>query len=255
MSARRGAHHRHVAGVIAHAVLLLVGGVVLLIDDDQAEIGIGQEQRRARADHDRDVAGRDRRPGARPQALRELRMPFRRPHAEALGEAVEELRGQRDLRHQDQRLPAAPDGLRHRLEIDLGLAGAGDAVEQRRRIAAVGDGRAQAHPPPRAAPRESRAARKSGSGARATGSGGSTSVSSVPSSTRPSITPAETPASSRDLAFAARQAVGAAAPARGCAPRHALGRRAGEPHADALARGAEMLAHAQRHAQHHAARR
>ena len=35
---------------------------------------------------------------------------------------------------------------------------------------------------------------------------------------------------------------------------HPLRRRAGKPHADALARGAEMLAHAQAHAQHHAAR-
>ena len=35
---------------------------------------------------------------------------------------------------------------------------------------------------------------------------------------------------------------------------HALRRRTGKPHADALAAGAEMLAHAQRHAQHHAAR-
>ena len=59
------AHHRHVAGVIAHAVLLLVGGVVLLIDDDQAEIGVRQEQRRARADRDRRLARRHRRPGAR----------------------------------------------------------------------------------------------------------------------------------------------------------------------------------------------
>ena len=35
------AHHGHVAGVIVHAVFLLVGGIVLLIDDDQAEIGVG----------------------------------------------------------------------------------------------------------------------------------------------------------------------------------------------------------------------
>ena len=106
-TADAGAHHRHVAGVIAHAVLLLVGGVVLFIDDNEAEIGVGQEQRRARADRDRRLARRHRRPGARAQPLRELRMPFRRPHAEALGEAVEHLRGERDLRHQDQRLPAA----------------------------------------------------------------------------------------------------------------------------------------------------
>ena len=59
----------------------------------------------------------------------------------------------------------------------------------------------------------------------------------------------------RDRAFRPRETVGERlehAPARGG---HALRRRTGEPHADALARGAEMLAHAQRHAQHHAARR
>ena len=133
------AHHRHVAGMIVHAVFLLVGRIVLLIDDDQAEIGIGQKQRRARADHDGDLAVGDSPPGARAFARRQLRMPFRRPHAEARGEAVEELRGERDLRHQDQALPAAADRVRHRLEINFGLAGAGDAVEQRHRIAALGD--------------------------------------------------------------------------------------------------------------------
>ena len=106
---------------------------MLFIDDDQPEIGVRQEQRRARADHDLHLVRRHRRPGARALARRQFRMPFRRAHAEARGEAVEELRGERDLRHQDQRLAAAPDGLRHRLEIDLGLARAGDAVEQRRR--------------------------------------------------------------------------------------------------------------------------
>ena len=133
------AHHRHVAGVIAHAVLLLVGRVVLLIDHDQAKVGIGQEQRRARADHHRHFARRDRGPGARALSRRDLGMPFGRTHAEALGEAIEKLRGQRDLRHQDQHLLVAPDRFGHRLEIDLGLARAGDAVDQRHREAALGD--------------------------------------------------------------------------------------------------------------------
>ena len=133
-----GAHHRHVAGMIMRAVLLLVGLVVLFIDHDEPEIGVGQKQRRARADHDRRLAGRDRRPIARARARRQFRMPFHRPHAEAPREAVEKLAGQRDLRHQDQRLPAAADGLGDRLEIDLGLARAGDAVEQRDMEAAVG---------------------------------------------------------------------------------------------------------------------
>ena len=133
------AHHRHVAGVIAHAVLLLVGGVVLLIDDDQPEIGVGQKQRRARADDDGYLPFSDSAPGARAPARRELRMPFRRARAEARGEAVEKLRGERDFRHEDQALPAAADRVGHRLEINFGLARAGDAVEQRDRIAALGE--------------------------------------------------------------------------------------------------------------------
>ena len=64
-------------------------------------------------------------------------MPFQRPHAEALREAIEKLSGQRDLRHQDQRLLAAADDLGDRLEIDFGLARAGDAVEQRDVKAAI----------------------------------------------------------------------------------------------------------------------
>ena len=138
-------HHRHVAGVIADAVLLLVGGIVLLIDDDQPEVGVRQKQSRTRPDHHRHIARRDRRPGARALARRELRMPFRRPHAEPLGKAIEELRGQRDLRHQDQHLFFAPDRFGHRLEIDLGLARAGHAVDQRHRESALHHGRTQAH--------------------------------------------------------------------------------------------------------------
>ena len=131
------AHHRHVAGVIVHAVFLLVGGVMLFIDHDQTEIGVRQEQRRARADDDGDFALGDGFPGARAPARREFGMPLGRTRAETRGKAVEELRGERDLRHQDQALPAGADGVGHRLEINFGLARAGDAVEQRHRVAAV----------------------------------------------------------------------------------------------------------------------
>ena len=136
------AHHRHVAGVVMRAVILLVGLVVLFIDDDQAQIRIGQKQRRARADHDRRFAGRDRGPIALPRARRQFGMPFQRTHAETLGKTIEELSGQRDLRHQDQRLLAAPDDFRNRLEIDFGLARTGDAVEQRDMERAIGGERA-----------------------------------------------------------------------------------------------------------------
>ncbi len=134
------AHHRQVAGVVAHAVFLLVDGVVLLIDDDQAEIRIGQEQRRARADDHRGGAVRHRRPGTRPPPRRHRRMPFRRTHAEARRETVEERHGQCDFGQQDQGLAPAPDGGGDRFEIHVGLAGAGHPVDQRDRIAASVDG-------------------------------------------------------------------------------------------------------------------
>ena len=136
------AHHRHVAGVVMRAFVLLVGLVVLLIDDDQPEIGVRQKQRRARPHHHRRFTRRYRGPVALPGARGQFGMPFQRPHAETPREAVEELAGQRDLRHQDQRLLAAADRFGDRLEIDFGLARAGDAVEQRDMKAAIGRQRA-----------------------------------------------------------------------------------------------------------------
>ena len=81
---------------------------------------------------------------------RQARVPLGRPRAEARGEAVEELRGQRDLRQEHERLPPLPQGLRDRLEIDFGLARAGHAFEQRRRESARGDARRR--DPPAARP-------------------------------------------------------------------------------------------------------
>ena len=126
------AHHRHVARVVDDAVLLLVGALVLFVDDDQAEIGEGQEQSRARADDDARFAARHGAPQPLALAGRDRRVPLGRPRAEAGGETVEELRRQRDLRQQHQRLPPGAQGRGDRLEIDFGLARAGDAFEQDR---------------------------------------------------------------------------------------------------------------------------
>ena len=189
------AHHRHVAGVIMRAVILLVGLVVLFIDDDQAQIGIGQKQRRARADHDRRLAGCDRGPIALPRARRQFRMPFQRTHAETLGEAIEELSGQRDLRHQDQRLLSAPDDFRNRLEIDFRLARTGDAVEQRDMEAAIGGERAHGVHCRALLAAKTPAGRIADRAPAAPAAAASPRSASVPSSTRPSITPALTPAS------------------------------------------------------------
>ncbi len=59
-------------------------------------------------------------------------MPGYRFAAEAGGEAGEKRFGQRDLGQQDKHLLALPNCLGNRLEIDFGLARAGDAVEQDR---------------------------------------------------------------------------------------------------------------------------
>ncbi len=247
------AHHRHVAGVITHAVLLLVGRIVLLIDHDQAEIGVRQKQSRARADNDADFTIGDGAPGARPLARRQFGMPRGGPRTETGREAVEKLRGKRNLRHQDQALPAAADGVRHRLEIDLGLAGAGDAIEQRDRIAALGDDGLQ----------------RRGGGVLVGGEVCHNEIGIRRLRHRlgrqhydlqrafvdePVDHAGADAGLARGLRLAAHHAVGEQrqhAPACAGQP---FRRRAGQPHADALAFGAQMLAHAQAHAQHHAAR-
>ncbi len=126
-----GAHHSHVARLVVHAVFLLEAAVVLFVDDDETEFVVGQEQRRAGADHDAGFARRRGAPG--PRALRrgERGMPLDRHAAEACREAVHELAGERDLRQHDERLTALLQRACHRLEVDCGLAGAGDAIEQR----------------------------------------------------------------------------------------------------------------------------
>ena len=133
------AHDRHVARVIDDALLLLVGALVLLIDDDEAEVGERQKERRARADNHGRLAACRRRPDAFALTLGQARMPFGRPCPEARGEAVEKLRGQRDLRQEHKRLALLSQGFRDRLEIDFGLARSRHALEQSGRERALGD--------------------------------------------------------------------------------------------------------------------
>ena len=112
---------------------------MLLIDDDEAEVGERQKERRARADDDGRLAARDRRPDAFALALGQAGMPFGGSCAEARREAIEKLRGQRDLRQEHERLALLPQRFGDRLEINLGLARSGHALEQGRRERAVGD--------------------------------------------------------------------------------------------------------------------
>ena len=76
-------------------------------------------------------ANMQRPPGAAALGRAQVRMPGDRRAAEARLETLEEWLGERDLREQDERLAVLAQRLGDRLEIDLGLARSGDAVEQR----------------------------------------------------------------------------------------------------------------------------
>ena len=133
----RGALGRDRARVVARVGLLLVGRVVLLVDADQAEVRHRREDRGARADDDRRLAGDDPLPLVAALRLGQAGVEHRDPVAEARLEAPERLRRQRDLRDEhDRALPALERG-RAGLEIDLRLAAAGRAGEQEVRAVAV----------------------------------------------------------------------------------------------------------------------
>ena len=124
-----GALDGHVARRVAQAVLLLEGCVVLFVDDHHAQVGERREHRRARADQDAMDAARALQPDVEPLRVRE-RGVQRGGGPEALPKARRGLRRQGDFRHQHQRLFAALQDFGDDAQIDLGLAAAGDAVEQ-----------------------------------------------------------------------------------------------------------------------------
>ena len=128
------AQDREIARRVAKAALLLLErGVVFLVDDHDAEIRDRREHRRARAEHDARLARQALAPGRQPLGVGQRGVQQRQRHGEALAEARHQLRRETDLRHQHQRALSAPQRVLDRVQIDLGLAAAGDAVEQERR--------------------------------------------------------------------------------------------------------------------------
>ncbi len=235
------------------AVALLVGLVVLFIDDDQAKIRIGQEQRRARAHHHRRLARRYRGPIALPRARRQLGMPFQRAHAKTLREAVEKLSGQRDLRHQDQRLFAAADDFGDRLEIDFGFAGARDAVEQGYMERTIGRERAHGINGRTLLRRKLRLLKgRIGRGRRQRRRHRLYRQRALVDE---AVDHARADAGlSCRFGLAVQQTVRQHVDQPPARRRQASWRLADQPHAEAHPLGPEIIAHPQRHAQHHAAR-
>jgi hypothetical protein len=141
--AEAGADHGHVACVVDDAFLLLEGGLVLFVDDDETEVGKGQEQRGAGADDDGGGAFGDGTPGGAAGARCEVGVPDSGGDAEAALEALQPLGGEGDLREHDERLAALAEGFRDGFQVGLGLAGAGYSVEQGDAECARGDGGAE----------------------------------------------------------------------------------------------------------------
>lgn len=76
--------HGEIAGMIGQALILLVGRVVLLIDDDEAQIAIGQENRRAGACNDTGAASGYFTPCPAALGRPDGRMPERWRHPKAV---------------------------------------------------------------------------------------------------------------------------------------------------------------------------
>ena len=116
---------------------------MLLVDDDEAEVVEGQIQGRAGADDEPRAARPRHAPAAAALGHGEARVPFGRAGAEAGVHALDELRRERDLGQKDERLAAHPQALGHGLQVHLGLARAGDALQERGAVGAAGDLSAQ----------------------------------------------------------------------------------------------------------------
>ena len=99
--------HGHVAGVIGHTFILLVGTFMFFIDDDEAEIGPRQKQcRTCTYDNPRAAFG-NAAPDAFTFARPQIRMPACGLAIEALFDACQECRSECDFRQQQQ-APACP---------------------------------------------------------------------------------------------------------------------------------------------------
>ena len=168
MPSSLGAPHGHVAPVVAQHLALLVGGLVLLVHDDQPEVRQRREHRRARAHHHVERAAAAPAPSCAAARPPSGTSGARRRAAEAPAERRHHLGAQRHLGHQHQRLPARlARSVRRR-------AGRPRSCRSPSRRAAAA-GRNRRAPPPRSRPRTASAwppvsRTRSGSGSVITGS-------------------------------------------------------------------------------------
>ncbi len=145
-AARVGAEDGNIARRIAHAILLLERGVVLFVDNDQAEVGHRGEHRQPGAEHDARRAVESGLPVARARRLGQFAVQTGQLRlGKARRDARFELRRQVDFRHQEQRLLSSRQRALDQPQVDLGLTAAGDAVQQMGAKAGTGGNGVQRH--------------------------------------------------------------------------------------------------------------
>ena len=127
-----GQLQRRVPGLDARRAVALVGGVVLLVDDDQADVRERREQRGAGPHDQVRVAGPDPPPLVGALALAQRGVEHGDPGGQLGTEAVDDGRRQRDLGDQQEGRPARGERGGDGLDVDRGLAAAGHAVEEER---------------------------------------------------------------------------------------------------------------------------
>ena len=117
--------------MVARTLLGLVRAVLLLVDDDDAEVAHGREHRRARADHDARPAGLDLFEAVAALSGGQRRVQHRDQIAELCGELPQHLRRQSDLRDEHDGALSGLERVRDQAQIDLRLAAARHAEQQR----------------------------------------------------------------------------------------------------------------------------
>ena len=113
-------------------LVLLVGRLVLLVDDDDAQVHRRGEQRAPRADHHVGQAVPDVPPLVEPLPLGQAMVQHCNPAGESGLDDANRLRRQRDLRNQIDRLLALLYRMGDGAQVHLGLAASGDTVQQKR---------------------------------------------------------------------------------------------------------------------------
>ncbi len=134
-----GAHHGDVAGVVARGFFLLVGRVVFLVDDDQREIGDRREDCGPRADDHARVSALDAVPLLGALAVGECGVQDGDFIAEDLMQVGGDGGSEADFGDEEDGGASGFEDSAHGGQIDRGLAGAGDAVQQHAGEFAGGD--------------------------------------------------------------------------------------------------------------------